>query len=98
MTVEYRSTDCPIAVHWWSRPGSMRKKTAGGSGPMDFEGGEIRVKAVQLIEGDEVWRAGEQGRLSKELLTAAPSQRYAPGLDDLRRLPGRQDRRNVRYW
>src|SRR6202007_1816200 len=47
----------------------------GGSDPMDFHalealqcmverrrGGETGVKAVQLIEGEGVWKAGEQGR------------------------------------
>lgn len=53
----------------------------GGSDAMDYhaleamqcmverrKGGETGVKAVQLIEGDAVWKAGEQGRWSKELL------------------------------
>jgi len=31
------------------------------------------VKAVQLLEGDEVWRAGEDGRWSKDILEAALS-------------------------
>jgi len=34
-------------------------------------GGETGVKAVQLIEGDEVWKAGDQGRWSWDLLEAA---------------------------
>jgi len=38
------------------------------------KGGETGVKAVQLIEGDAVWKAGEEGRWSKELLTAALSR------------------------
>ncbi len=63
----------------------------GGSDPMDFhalegmqcmverrKGGETGVKAVQMIEGDEVWKAGEQGRWSKELLTAALSRSDTP--------------------
>jgi hypothetical protein len=63
----------------------------GGSDPMDFhalegmqcmverrKGGETGVKAVQMIEGDEVWKAGEQGRWSKELLTAALSRSDSP--------------------
>ena len=63
----------------------------GGSDPMDFhalegmqcmverrKGGETGVKAVQMIEGDEVWKAGEQGRWSKELLTAALSRTDTP--------------------
>ena len=63
----------------------------GGSDPMDFHaleglqcmverrrGGETGVKAVQLIEGDAVWKAGEEGRWSKELLTAALSRSDTP--------------------
>ncbi len=58
----------------------------GGSDAMDYhaleamqcmverrKGGETGVKAVQLIEGDEVWQAGEDGRWSSELLEAALS-------------------------
>ncbi|HEY3439502.1 MAG TPA: hypothetical protein VGK29_02065 [Paludibaculum sp.] len=63
----------------------------GGSDPMDFHAleamqcmverrgrGETGVKAVQLIEGDDVWRAGEQGRYSKELLASALSRSDTP--------------------
>jgi len=63
----------------------------GGSDPMDFhalegmqcmverrKGGETGVNAVQMIEGDEVWKAGEQGRWSKDLLTAALSRSDTP--------------------
>lgn len=59
----------------------------GGSDPMDYHaleamqcmverrlGGETGVRSVQLIEGDAVWRAGEQGRWSKRLLQAALSR------------------------
>src|SRR5213593_3095643 len=38
------------------------------------KGGETGVKAVEMIEGDAVWKAGEEGRWSKELLTAAISR------------------------
>jgi hypothetical protein len=60
---------------------------SGGSDPMDFhaleamqcmlerrKGGERGVKSVQLIEGDAVWQAGDQGRWSKEMLSAALSR------------------------
>jgi hypothetical protein len=63
----------------------------GGSDPMDFhalegmqcmverrKGGETGVKSVQMIEGDEVWKAGEEGRWSKKLLTAALSRSDTP--------------------
>lgn len=64
----------------------------GGSDPMDYhaleamqcmverrKGGETGVRAVQLIEGDAVWEAGEAGRWSKELLEAALSRCDSPG-------------------
>ncbi len=70
----------------------------GGSDPMDFhalEGlqcmverrghGETGVKAVQMIEGDAVWKAGQDGRYSKDLLIAALSRSdtpLGPSVDD----------------
>ena len=63
----------------------------GGSDSMDFHaleglqcmverrrGGETGVKAVQLLEGDAVWKAGEGGRYSKALLTSALSRSDTP--------------------
>src|SRR5258708_13669274 len=63
----------------------------GGIGSGDFDaleamqrmmergkGGEKGVKAVQLLEGDDVWAAGESGRWSKELLSSAQSRSDAP--------------------
>ncbi|HXJ38374.1 MAG TPA: twin-arginine translocation signal domain-containing protein, partial [Bryobacteraceae bacterium] len=63
----------------------------GGSDPMDYhaleamqcmverrKGGEVGVKQVQLIEGDAVWKAGDEGRWSKELLTSALSRSDSP--------------------
>ena len=63
----------------------------GGSDAMDFHaleglqsmverrrGGETGVKAVQLIQGDAVWKAGEAGRYSKDLLAAALSRSDTP--------------------
>jgi hypothetical protein len=48
------------------------------------KGGETGVKAVQLLEGDDVWAAGESGRWSKELLSSALSRSDSPhGLTDL---------------
>ncbi len=42
------------------------------------KGGETGVKAVQMIQGDAVWKAGEEGGWSKELLTAALSRSDSP--------------------
>ena len=63
----------------------------GGSDPMDYhaleamqcmlerrKGGETGVKSVQLIEGDAVWKAGDEGRWSKELLVSALSRSDSP--------------------
>ena len=59
----------------------------GGSDAMDYhaleamqcmverrKGGETGINSVQLIEGDAVWRAGDQGAWSKRLLEAALSR------------------------
>lgn len=68
----------------------------GGPDPMDYhaleamqcmverrKGGETGVAAVQLIDGEEVWKAGEDGRWSLELLEAALSRSDTPcGLTD----------------
>lgn len=63
----------------------------GGSDPMDYhsleamqcmverrKGGESGVRSVQLIDGEGVWKAGEEGRWSKQLLTAALSRSDSP--------------------
>ena len=70
----------------------------GGSDPMDYHaleamqsmlerrrGGETGVRAVQLIEGPEVWKAGTDGRWSRRLLEAALSRctsRSGIGMED----------------
>ena len=63
----------------------------GGSDPMDFhaleamqcmierrKGGETGVKSVQMLNGDAVWQAGDDGRWSKELLGSALSRSDTP--------------------
>jgi hypothetical protein len=42
------------------------------------KGGETGVKAVQLLEGDDVWAAGESGGWSKDVLSSALSRSDAP--------------------
>jgi hypothetical protein len=59
----------------------------GGSDPMDYHaleamqcvlerrrGGETGVRRVQMVSGDAVWKAGAEGRWSRELLGAALSR------------------------
>ena len=63
----------------------------GSSDPMDYhaleamqcmverrKGGETGIRAVQLIEGDAVWKAGENGCWPKDLLEAALSRSDSP--------------------
>jgi hypothetical protein len=63
----------------------------GGSDAMDYHAleamqsmverrrsGETGIKAVQMIEGDEVWKAGRDGRWSQRLLSAALSRSDTP--------------------
>jgi hypothetical protein len=63
----------------------------GGSDPMDYhaleamqcmierrKGGETGVRSVQMIEGDAVWKAGDEGRWSKDLLRSALSRSDRP--------------------
>jgi hypothetical protein len=63
----------------------------GAPGGMDFDalealqcmlerrkGGETGVKAVQLLEGDDVWAAANAGRWSNDLLSAALSRSDTP--------------------
>lgn len=63
----------------------------GGSDPMDYhaleamqcvlerrKGGESGVVAVQMLEGDEVWAAGDAGRWSWRLLESALSRSDSP--------------------
>lgn len=63
----------------------------GGFDGMDFDaleamqcmlerrkGGETGVKAVQLLEGDDVWAAGKAGRWSHELMSSALSRSDTP--------------------
>ena len=63
----------------------------GGSDPMNYhaleamqcmverrKGGETGIRSVELLDGDAVWKAGDAGRWSKQLLTAALSRSDTP--------------------
>src|SRR5262245_49341156 len=73
----------PVEVPYGAKLREALMVGVGSSDPMDYHaleamqcmverrrGGETGVKAVQLLEGDEVWKAGEDGRWSKRLLEA----------------------------
>jgi len=73
------------------RIGSALMVGVGGSDAMDYhaleamqcmierrQGGETGVRAVQMIEGEAVWRAAGQGRWPRELLVAALSRSDTP--------------------
>jgi len=77
----------PVEVPYGAKLDEALMVGVGGSDPMDYhaleamqcmverrQGGETGIKAVQLIEGDDVWKAGEEGRWSKRLLEAALSR------------------------
>jgi hypothetical protein len=89
LPVTWRLPDIELPVN--SEIDSALMVGYGGADVMDFHGlealqcmverrtgGESGVSAVQMIEGDAVWKAGEEGRYSKELLTAALSRSDTP--------------------
>src|SRR6202043_301845 len=47
-------------------------------------GGETGVKAVQVLQGEEMWKALDQGRWSKRLLEAAMTRVPAHSSEDYR--------------
>jgi hypothetical protein len=53
------------------------------------KGGESGVKAVTCLTGNEVWKAGDAGRWSWELLEAALGRSETLNLGDIRRNVGR---------
>ncbi len=88
----------PVEVPLGARIEEALMVGVGGSDPMDYhaleamqsmlerrKGGETGVRAVQLIEGPEVWKAGADGRWSRRLLEAALSRstsRSGIGMED----------------
>ena len=89
LPVTWRLPDLELPLHCEIESALM--VGVGGSDPMDYhaleamqcmierrKGGETGVKAVQLIDGDAVWQAGDEGRWSKELLEAALSRSDTP--------------------
>jgi hypothetical protein len=77
----------PVEIPYGAKLNDALMVGVGGSDPMDYHaleamqcmverrrGGETGIKSVQLIEGDAVWKAGEEGRWSKRLLEAALSR------------------------
>ena len=77
----------PVEVPYGAELEEALMVGVGGSDPMDYhaleamqsmverrKGGETGIKSVQMIEGDAVWKAGEEGRWSKRLLEAALSR------------------------
>ncbi len=89
LPVSYRLPDVELPLDCRIREALM--VGVGGSDAMDYHaleamqcmverrrGGETGVRAVQMIEGDAVWRAGEEGRWSRDLLEAALSRSDTP--------------------
>lgn len=77
----------PVEIPYGARLNEALMVGVGGSDPMDYHaleamqcmverrsGGESGIKSVQLIEGDAVWKACEEGRWSRRLLEAALSR------------------------
>jgi hypothetical protein len=77
----------PVEVPYGAELDDALMVGVGGSDAMDFhaleamqcmverrKGGETGIKSVQLVDGDAVWRAGEEGRWSSRLLEAALSR------------------------
>ena len=77
----------PVDIPWQAELDEALMIGVGGSDAMDYhaleamqcmverrKGGETGVKSVQMLEGNEVWKAGEQGRWSMRLLEAALSR------------------------
>ncbi|MBL9128723.1 MAG: hypothetical protein JNL97_13800 [Verrucomicrobiales bacterium] len=77
----------PVEIPYGAKVREALMIGVGGSDPMDYHaleamqcmierrrGGESGIRAVQMLEGDDVWKAGREGRWSDRLLEAALSR------------------------
>ena len=77
----------PVEVPYGAKLEEALMVGVGSSDPMDYHaleamqcmverrrGGETGIKSVQMLQGDAVWKAAEQGRWSSRLLEAALSR------------------------
>ncbi len=77
----------PVEIPYGAEVKEALMLGVGGSDAMDYhaleamqcmverrKGGETGIRSVQMLEGDAVWKAGEEGRWSKRLLEAAFSR------------------------
>ncbi len=89
LPVTWRLPD--IEMPWGAHIEDALMVGVGGSDAMDFhalealqcmmerrKGGETGVRAVQLLDGDAVWEAGQRGVWSRELLSSALSRSDTP--------------------
>jgi hypothetical protein len=89
LPVTWRLPD--IEMPWGAHIEDAVMVGVGGSDAMDFhaleglqcmverrKGGESGVKSVQLLDGDDVWKAGDKGIWSKALLSSALSRSDTP--------------------
>ena len=54
------------------------------------KGGETGVASIELLKGDALWKAAEEGRWSPELARAAMAAELGKAPKSLRRIPGEQ--------
>jgi hypothetical protein len=86
-----------VEIPWGAELDEALMVGVGGSDPMDYhaleamqcmverrKGGETGIRSVQLLQGDAVWKAGDDGLWSRRLLEAAFARSDSmQGLSDL---------------